>query len=107
MLHRYLTRIKLGLMPTNSVVAAFKRIPQSVIDLLISKFLFLVIGTLSGLSIFVEEKRRRSELTMYVLPKGLESLWIALRGRGLVFKTGNWGEIPVRLIIFLTKDRVF
>ncbi|KAL9713226.1 hypothetical protein Ac2012v2_004467 [Leucoagaricus gongylophorus] len=98
MLHRYLTRIKLGLMPTNSVVAAFKRIPQSVIDLLISKFLFLVIGTLSGLSIFVEEKRRRSELTMYVLPKGLESLWIALRGRGLVFKTGNWGEIPLAAI---------
>ncbi len=29
---------------------------------------------------------------MYVLPKSLESLWIAARGKGLVFRTGKWGE---------------
>lgn len=29
---------------------------------------------------------------MYVLPKGLESVWIMARGKGWVFKTGNWGE---------------
>ena len=98
-LHRYLTKIKLGLMPSNSATAAFKHIPQSVIDLLISKFSFFLLGILSGLSILVEEKRRRTELTMYVLPKGFESLWIALRGRGLVFRTGDWGEILVRPIL--------
>ena len=38
-------------------------------------------------------------MVMYVLPKGFESLWIALRGRGLVFRTGDWGEILVRLIL--------
>ena len=98
-LHRYLTEIKLGLIPGNSATAAFKRIPQSVIDLLISKFSFLFSGVLSGLSILVEDKRRRTELAMYVLPKGFESLWITLRGRGLVFKTGDWGEILVRPVL--------
>jgi hypothetical protein len=29
---------------------------------------------------------------MYVLPKGLESLWVVARGHGLVWHTGNWGE---------------
>lgn len=94
-LHRYLTKIKLGLMPSNSATAVFKRIPQSAIDLLISKFSFLLLGISSGLSILIEDKRRRTELAMYVLPKGFESLWVALRGRGLVFKTGDWGEILV------------
>ena len=98
-LHRYLTKIKLGLMPGNSATAALKRIPQSVIDLLISKFSFLFLGVLSGLSILIEDKRRRTELAMYVLPKGFESLWITLRGRGLVFKTGDWGEILVRPVL--------
>jgi len=48
---------------------------------------------LAGLSLFVEEKRRRAELAMYVLPKGLESAWVMARGKGLVFKTGQWGDI--------------
>ena len=30
---------------------------------------------------------------MYVLPKGLESIWVAARGKGLVFKTGKWGDV--------------
>jgi hypothetical protein len=29
---------------------------------------------------------------MYVLPKGLESAWTSARGRGWVFKTGNYGD---------------
>ncbi|KAL9713245.1 hypothetical protein Ac2012v2_004485 [Leucoagaricus gongylophorus] len=92
-LHRYLSRIKLGLVPTNLKTTIFKRIPQPVVDLLVSKFSFLVIGIFSGLSILVEEKRRRTELMMFSLTKSLESLWITLRGHGLVFETGNWGEI--------------
>ena len=30
---------------------------------------------------------------MYVLPKGLESIWVAARGKGLVFGTGKWGDV--------------
>jgi hypothetical protein len=41
----------------------------------------------------VEEKRRRGELAMYVLPKGLESIWVVARGKGLVFRTGKWGDV--------------
>ena len=43
----------------------------------------------------MEEKRRRGELAMYVLPKGLESAWIMARGKGLVFRTGQYGEALV------------
>lgn len=38
-------------------------------------------GLLSGLALFVEERRRRAELAMYVLPKALESAWIVARGK--------------------------
>lgn len=30
---------------------------------------------------------------MYVLPKGLESIWLTARGKGLVFRTGKWGNV--------------
>ncbi|KIK70861.1 hypothetical protein GYMLUDRAFT_32929 [Collybiopsis luxurians FD-317 M1] len=56
-------------------------IPKSVIDLLISKYSFFVPGLFSGLALLLEEKRRRPELAMYVLPKGLESLWIVATGK--------------------------
>ena len=48
---------------------------------------------ISGLSLLVEAKRRRGELAMYVLPKGLESAWVMARGKGLVFRTGKWGDV--------------
>ncbi|KAH9947201.1 hypothetical protein B0H21DRAFT_822120 [Amylocystis lapponica] len=68
-------------------------LPRAVVDALVSKPSFWVLGALSGLSLFVEEKRRREELAMYVLPKGLESAWAMARGRGLVFRTGEAGEV--------------
>lgn len=71
------------------------RLPQHIVDILVSKGSFWFAGLLSGLALFVEEKRRRGELAMYVLPKGLESLWVMARGKGLVFRTGNWGEMLV------------
>jgi hypothetical protein len=71
------------------------KLPQSLVDLLISKPSFALGGFLSGLSLFVEEKRRRGELAMYVLPKGLESAWVMARGKGWVFRTGQHGEIIV------------
>jgi hypothetical protein len=55
------------------------------------------VGLLTGLSLFVEDKKRRAELAMYVLPKGLESAWIVARGKGLVMKTGAYGEAMVCL----------
>ncbi|KAJ6570916.1 hypothetical protein DFH09DRAFT_1153350 [Mycena vulgaris] len=67
-------------------------LPARLIDALISKPSFWVPGFLAGLALLIEEPRRRAELAMYVLPKGLESAWVAARGRGLVFRTGNWGE---------------
>lgn len=54
-------------------------------------------GLLSGLSLFVEAKRRRGELAMYVLPKGLESAWVMARGKGYAFGTGNFGESIVSI----------
>lgn len=73
------------------------------IDLLIAKFSFWVPGFMAGLSLFVEEKRRRGELAMYVLPKGLESAWIMARGKGYVVGRGWWGEGLVRILSFLVR----
>ncbi|KAI0782562.1 hypothetical protein C8Q75DRAFT_727422 [Abortiporus biennis] len=70
-----------------------KLLPQSMVDLWISKFAYWLPGLLCGLSLFVEEKKRREELAMYVLPKGLESAWSMARGKGYVFGTGNYGDL--------------
>ncbi|KAJ7104424.1 hypothetical protein B0H15DRAFT_896901 [Mycena belliarum] len=67
-------------------------LPAGLVRLLISRGSFWVPGFLAGIALLIEEPRRRAELAMYVLPKGLESAWVAARGRGLVFRTGNWGE---------------
>ena len=40
--------------------------------------------SIARLSLLVEEPRRRAELAMYVLPRGLESAWSMMRGRGYV-----------------------
>lgn len=91
-LHRYLTILRTRKGPTTRLASPLKKLPQWIIDLLISKASFAVCGAAAGLSLFVEEKRRRGELAMYVLPKGLESVWVMARGRGWVFRTGKWGE---------------
>ncbi|KAI3615700.1 hypothetical protein WG66_011736 [Moniliophthora roreri] len=74
-LHEYIyTRLS----PTSPV----HRIPKWLIDLVLaSKWSFWLPGFLSGLALFIEEKRRRAELAMYVLPKGLESLWLIATGK--------------------------
>jgi hypothetical protein len=89
-LHKVLTSV--------SSSSPFK-LPESVVDILISKGSFWFAGLLAGLSLFVEERRRRGELAMYVLPKALESSWIMARGKGLVFKTGNYGEMLVSSLV--------
>lgn len=39
-------------------------------------------GAMTGLALLVEHRRRRSELTAYVLPKALESFWKQGRAKG-------------------------
>jgi hypothetical protein len=92
-LHKFLTLLRSGALQANFLTSSFKHLPQWVINLLISKMSFWILGLSSGLSLFVEEKRRRGELAMYVLPKGLESIWVMARGKGLVFRTGKWGDV--------------
>lgn len=70
-------------------------LPTKALNLLVSKSSFAVLGFLAGLSLFIEDPRRRAELAMYVLPKGLEGAWTAARGRGYVVKTGELGEALV------------
>ncbi|KZS87541.1 hypothetical protein SISNIDRAFT_491000 [Sistotremastrum niveocremeum HHB9708] len=99
-LYNYLTHPTLpstSLMP--SLQPLFTRLsqilPPSLIALLISKPSFFLGGLLSGLSLFIEDPHRRPELAMYVLPKGLESVWKVARGKGLVPKEylrGRLGE---------------
>ncbi|KAG8792199.1 hypothetical protein FRC12_006836 [Ceratobasidium sp. 428] len=61
-----------------------KRLSPGARFVLISRASFWLGGLLAGLSLFVEEKRRRAELAMYVLPRGLESAWSVMRRRGWV-----------------------
>lgn len=93
-LHRILTTIRNTPSSSLSLLQSpLAKIPAWITELLVGKASFWILGLASGLSLFVEEKRRRGELAMYVLPKGLESLWVALRGKGYVFRTGKWGEV--------------
>ena len=71
------------------------KLPQYIVDSLIRKTAFWYGGLLSGLSLLIEDRRRRGELAMYVLPKGLESAWIAARGHGFLPRTGNYGDALV------------
>jgi len=70
----------------NNIFEAFLSLkgsaPLWATSLCMSKPSFWVGGFLSGLALFVEERRRRAELAMYVLPKALESTWKVARGKG-------------------------
>jgi len=45
------------------------------------RLLYWIAGLLSGSSIFIEQKSRRSELALYVLPRALDSLYLILKRR--------------------------
>ncbi|KAG2013120.1 integral membrane protein [Coprinopsis cinerea AmutBmut pab1-1] len=87
-LHRALSILRNS--PNGSI---FKYLPQEFIDFFVSKPSFWFPGFFAGLALLVEAKRRRGELAMYVLPKGLESAWVMARGKGWVFRTGKWGDV--------------
>lgn len=83
-LHAYLSKLP---------ASAQFGIKQKFLDMfLISKWAFLVQSLACGLSLFVEEHRRRPELAMYVLPKALESAWIIGRGKVGILKRWRGGE---------------
>ncbi|KAG1743628.1 uncharacterized protein EDB91DRAFT_1274155 [Suillus paluster] len=74
------------------------KLPQKFIDFFSSKYSYALGGFFGALSLFVEEKRRRGELAMYVLPRSLESAWLTARGKGWVFHTGHFGEMILTAI---------
>lgn len=52
--------------------------------LIARKETFWIMGFLNALSLFAEERKRRTELAMYVFPKALESAWASARKRAWV-----------------------
>ncbi|KAF8432934.1 hypothetical protein L210DRAFT_3412832 [Boletus edulis BED1] len=74
------------------------KIPSIILAVFGSKYSYALGGLLGALSLLIEEKRRRGELAMYVLPKGLESAWLTARGKGWVFRTGEFGEMILTAI---------
>jgi hypothetical protein len=74
------------------VAQAAAIVPQSVQNMLVQKQSYWVVGFISGLTVLLEEPRRRAELALYVLPKALESAWGVARGRGYVSQMGWAGD---------------
>ncbi|CUA67828.1 hypothetical protein RSOLAG22IIIB_03258 [Rhizoctonia solani] len=66
------------------LAARLKSLPHNLRFAFISRASWWLGGFLSGFSLLVEDKRRRGELAMYVLPRGLESAWGVMRRRGWV-----------------------
>jgi len=57
--------------------------PSWLTRMVLHKYVYWMLGFSTCLSLFVEDKKRRGELALYVLPKGLESIWSIARQRGL------------------------
>ncbi|GAA5973669.1 hypothetical protein JCM11641_005071 [Rhodosporidiobolus odoratus] len=64
--------------------AVHNRVPRWLETILMHKSYYWLSGFATCLALFIEEKKRRRELAMYVLPRGLESLWSVLRRRAYV-----------------------
>lgn len=75
--------------------ASALKLPRRIADILIGRLSFWLGGLLAGIALFVEAKHRRPELAMYVLPKGLESVWRMARGNGIVISPAKYGECLV------------
>ncbi len=74
-------------------VTSMLRLPQWLVDFLfVSRATYWLPGVATGLSMFAEEKKRRAELAMYVLPKALESLWNITTGKVGGIRAGKPGE---------------
>ncbi|KAJ3217970.1 ATP-binding cassette, sub-B (MDR TAP), member 8, partial [Clydaea vesicula] len=58
-----------------------------------NKLWYYLFGIICSSSIFLEKKGRRSELAMYVLPKGVASLYLVLLNRGYLIKVKHFDTI--------------
>lgn len=64
-----------------------------------------MMGFATCLSLFVEEKKRRGELAMYVMPKALESAWSIARRRSYVpFSECSQRRLAEIRLVILTPD---
>lgn len=68
----------------NIYYALHGRVPEWIEKILLHKLYYWMAGFVSCVSLFAEEKKRRGELAMYVLPRAMESLWSILRRRSYV-----------------------
>ncbi|GAA6000664.1 hypothetical protein JCM10207_004599 [Rhodosporidiobolus poonsookiae] len=68
----------------NVFYAFHGRVPEWMERLLLHRAYYWFLGFSTCLALFIEEKKRRRELAMYVLPRGLESLWSVLRRRSWI-----------------------
>jgi len=59
-------------------------LPKPLRALWLTKYYYWVLGATTCLSLFIEEKKRRGELAMYVMPKALEAAWSIARRRAYV-----------------------
>ncbi|KAI3650996.1 hypothetical protein MP228_004477 [Amoeboaphelidium protococcarum] len=57
------------------------------------RYFYYLFGVLSGMTILLESKSRRSELAMYVAPKAVESLYRVLYKRRLMFKVRGFQTV--------------
>lgn len=54
-----------------------------------NKYLYFIYGMLSGFSVLIERKSRRTELTLYTLPKATESFLRIMTNRKWLFTVDN------------------
>lgn len=55
-----------------------------------SKYYYWIVGLFSSVAILLEDKRRRPELAMYVLPRGLTALHTVLYDRNRMISIPNF-----------------
>lgn len=55
---------------------------------------------MSGLSILIEKPARRAELACYVLPKGLETMWLTAMRHGWALKRDSRSDFLVSISLF-------
>ncbi|ORY48568.1 hypothetical protein BCR33DRAFT_847954 [Rhizoclosmatium globosum] len=55
-----------------------------------SRYYFWLNGFISSAAIFIEDEKRRSELAMYVLPRGVDALYQTLYSKSLIFRVPHF-----------------
>ncbi len=63
------------------------------------KMLYYIAGLLASSAIFIEQEKRRTELALYALPKGLDSFYQLLRDRQWIFSIPHFDVLMVCVIL--------